>query len=335
MVWETGENFNVGLDVNLFSSKLKLTTEYYVRTTKDIILQIGTLQPSQGLDVPFRNAGDVENKGIDISLDWRDNIGDFNYGVAANFSTFNNKITGLADGLTELPPGQTIQRVGETQNSIFGLKTDGLYQESDFTGGALNSDLPVPAFGAVQPGDIKYVDFNNDGIINNDDRTIIGSTIANNFWGVDLFASYKNFDLSVSFIGESGRDVVLQGDAGWSFFNAGKIQRWQTDYWTPENTDAAYPRALAASNSPNWRVNETWMFNASYARLRNLTLGYKLSDEVLDKLQINSLRLYVSGQNLLTFDNMPDGVDPTIPDFSNGGFYPVMKVYTLGLTVGF
>ncbi len=346
LVWETGENFNVGLDVNLFSSKLKLTTEYYVRTTKDIILEIGTLQTSQGLNVPFRNAGDVENSGIDISLDWRDNIGDFNYGIAANFSTFNNEITGLADGLTELPPGRTIQRVGETQNSIFGLRTDGLYQESDFTGGALNADLPVPAFGAVQPGDIKYVDVNGrdangnltgmpDGVINNDDRTIIGSTIADTFWGVDLFASYKNFDLSVSFIGESGRDVVLQEDAGWSFFNAGKIQRWQTDYWTPQNTGAAYPRAVAASSSPNWRVNETWKFNGAYTRLRNLTLGYKFPKEVLDKLQLNNLRLYLSGQNLLTFDKMPDGVDPTIPNFSTGGFYPVMKIYTLGLNVGF
>ncbi len=346
LVWETGENFNVGLDVNLFSNKLKLTTEYYVRTTKDIILQIGTLQPSQGLEVPFRNAGDVENSGIDISLDWRDNIGDFNYGVAANFSTFNNEITGLADGLSELPPGQTINRVGETQNSIFGLQTDGLYQESDFTGDALNSNLPVPAFGAVQPGDIKYVDTNGrdasgnltgvpDGIINNDDRTIIGNTISDTYWGVDLFVSYKNFDLSVSFIGESGRDVVLLEDAGWSFYNAGKIQRWQTDYWTPENTTAAYPRAFADSSSPNWRSNETWMFNASYVRLRNVTLGYKFSKDVLDKLQLNNLRLYLSGQNLLTFDKMPDGVDPTVPNFTTGGFYPVMKVYTMGLTVGF
>ncbi len=335
LIWETGENFNAGIDVNLFASRLKLSTEYYVRSTKDIILQIGTLQPSQGFAVPFRNAGSVENKGIDISLDWRDNIGDFTYGITANISKFNNEITELADGLEELPPGRTINRLNEPIGSIFGLKTDGLYQESDFAGGTLNADLAAPQFGAVAPGDIKYVDFNEDGIINNDDRTIIGSTIADTNWGIDIFTSYKNFDLSVSFIGESGRDVVLQEDAGWSFFNAGKIQKWQTDYWTPENTDAAYPRAFVASSSPNWRVNETWMFDASYARLRNLTLGYKFPSEVLDKLQLNNLRLYVSGQNLLTFDNMPDGIDATVPNFTTGNFYPVLKIYTIGLSVGF
>ncbi|WP_298530843.1 TonB-dependent receptor [uncultured Algibacter sp.] len=347
LVWETGENFNVGLDVNLFSSKLKLTAEYYKRTTKDIILEIGTVAPSAGLGVPFRNAGDVTNSGIDFSLGWRDNIGDFNYGITGNFSTFNNEVTGLADGLTELPViGNTINRVGEMQNSIFGLQSAGLYQESDFTDGVLNSDLPVPAFGTVQPGDIKYVDTNGrdtegnltgmpDGTINNDDRAIIGSTIANTFWGVDFQAAYKNFDFSVSFIGESGRDVVLLEDAGWSFYNAGKIQQWQTDYWTPQNTGAAYPRAIADSSSPNWRVNETYMFNGAYTRLRNLTIGYTLPRDFLDKIKLKNFRLYLSGQNLLTFDKMPDGVDPTVPDFTNGGFYPVMKIYTMGLTIGF
>ncbi len=335
LIWETSESSNIGIDANFFNDKLKFTGEYYVRSTKDIILQIGTLQPSQGFEVPFRNAGSVQNKGVDIAVDWRDNIGDFNYGITANISKFNNEITDLADGLEQLPPDQRINRLGEQIGSIFGLKTDGLYQESDFSGGVLNTDLPEPQFGAVAPGDIKYVDYNEDGFINNDDRTIIGSTISDTNWGLDFFASYKNFDLSVSFIGESGRDVVLQEDAGWSFFNAGKIQTWQTDYWTPENTGAAYPRALVASNSPNWRVNETWMFDASYARLRNLTFGYKFSEELLDKLKLNNLRLYVSGQNLLTFDNMPDGIDATVPDFTNGNFYPVLKVYTLGLSVGF
>ncbi len=335
LIWETGENFNVAADVNFFKNKLKLTAEYYVRTTKDIILQIGTLQPSQGFAVPFRNAGNMENKGVDISLDWSDNIGGFNYGFTAFFSKFDNQVSSLADGLQELPPGQTIQRVGEQTSSIFGLKTDGLYQESDFSNGALNTNLPVPQFGQVAPGDIKYIDFNEDGIINNDDRTIIGSTFADTNWGVDFFASFKNFDLSASVIGESGRDVVLQGDAGWSFFNAGKIQRWQTDYWTPQNTDAPYPRAFVESSSPNWRINETWLFDGSYTRLRNVTLGYKFPTDLLDKLNLTNLRLYISGQNLLTFDNMPDGIDPTVPDFTTGGFYPVLEVYTMGLSVGF
>ncbi|AUP79720.1 SusC/RagA family TonB-linked outer membrane protein [Flavivirga eckloniae] len=333
--WERSETYNIGVDASLFSKRLTFTGEYYVRTTKDILLGV-TLQPSTGFaSVPPQNAGEVQNKGWDFSIGWQDSIGDhFTYGFNANYSVVDNKVTDLG-GLNELPPGDRIIRVGESINSIFGFKEDGLYQESDFTGGDLNSGLPVPAFGAIQPGDIKYVDLNNDGIINNDDRTVIGSDIDTNNWGFDVFANYKGFDLFVSVLGVSGRDVYLSQDAGWSFFNAGKIQKWQLDYWTPTNTDASLPRPTALSAHHNWRVNETWTHDASYVRVRNITLGYKLPQDLIKKLNVNNIRIYISGQNLFTFDKMPDGIDPLIPNFNTGDFYPVSKVYTAGLNIGF
>ena len=211
-----------------------------------------------------------------------------------------------------------------------------MYQESDFDAdGNLREGLPKPGFGAVQAGDIKYVDFNEDGEISNDDRTIIGSTITNSSWGVELYAGFKGFDLSVNFIGAGGRDVMLQGDAGWAFFNAGKIQEWQADYWTPQNTDAAYPRMHPASSHPNWRTNETWVHDATYSRLRNVTFGYTLPSDLINQFKIQKLRIYVSGQNLVTWDNMPDGIDPLVPDFSSGAFYPVTKVILGGLNLTF
>ncbi|NMH86830.1 SusC/RagA family TonB-linked outer membrane protein [Flavivirga algicola] len=333
LIWESGESTNFALDAGFFSNRLTFTGEYYIRKTKDILLPI-TIPTSVGFNAPAQNAGEVKNTGYDLSLGWQDSIGGVKYGFNFNYSDFKNEITDL-NGLDELPPGQTISRLGEEIGSIFGLKVEGLYQESDFTGGTLNSGLPVPAFGAIQAGDIKYVDLNEDGVINNDDRTIIGSNLNNKNWGFDFFVEYKGFDLSASVIGVSGRDVVLTGDMGWSFFNAGKIQRWQTDYWTPENTNASLPRLTALSAHHNWRVNETWMHDASYVRVRNITLGYKLPASVLDKVNLTKARIYISGQNLFTFDNMPDGIDPLVPNFNTGQFYPISKVYTLGLNIGF
>lgn len=338
--WETGETQNIGVDAKFFGSKLSFTGEYYVRKTKDILLGV-TIPTSVGLEAPVQNAGEVWNTGYDLSLGWNDNIGEnFRYGFNFNYSDFDNEIKNLG-GLTQLPPGNTINRVGSEIGAIYGLKVEGLYQESDFdTNGNLNSGLPVPGFGAIQAGDIKYADISGpdgvpDGQLTNDDRTIIGSDIANKNWGLELFAEYRGIDLSVSFLGSGGRDLVLEGDAGWAFYNAGKIQEWQADYWTPTNTTAAYPRLHPSSAHPNWRVNETWMHDASYTRLRNVTLGYKLPRNLVDSINITNARVYISGQNLATWDNMPEGIDPLTPQFSTGAFYPVTKIFTMGLNVTF
>ncbi|UII75347.1 TonB-dependent receptor [Flagellimonas sp. HMM57] len=334
--WEVSETFNVGVDAAFFDNRLTFTGEYYVRTTKDILLGV-TLQPSTGFaSVPPQNAGEVQNKGWDFSIGWQGAIGDnFTYGINANYFFFENEVTDLG-GLDELPPADTITRVGESIGAIFGFREEGLYQESDFDAdGNLNAGLPVPSFGDFQAGDIRFADISGpdgvpDGIINNDDRTIIGNSIDTSNWGVDVFAKYKSFDVSVSVIGAGGRDVFLRDDIGWSFFNAGKIQRWQLDYWTPTNTDASLPRPTALSSHHNFRVTETWVHDASYVRVRNITLGYELPD-----LNGTSVRLFVSGQNLFTFDKLPEGIDPLVPNFNTGNFFPIAKVYTAGLNVRF
>lgn len=332
--WETGETTNFAVDAGFFDGKLDLTAEYYIRKTKDILLDV-TIPTSVGFGAPVQNAGQVENRGYDISAGWRDAIGAFQYGINVNFMDLTNEIIDLG-GLDELPPGRTINRVGEEIGSIFGLKVERLYQEDDFNAdGSLKEGLPIPSFGSIQAGDLKYVDLNEDGSITNDDRTIIGSNITNSNWGIELFTGYKGLDLSVSIIGEGGRDVVLQGDVGWAFFNAGKIQEWQADYWTPENTDASYPRIHPASSHPNWRVNEQWLFNTTYTRLRNVTLGYTLPKNLTTRANIEKVRIFVSGQNLATWDNMPDGIDPLVPNFTEGNFYPVTKVYTGGINIIF
>lgn len=332
--WETGETTNFGLDAGFLNGRFNVTADYYIRATKDILLGV-TIPTSVGFNAPVQNAGEVQNKGYDLALDWRDNLGQFKYGINFNISDFNNEVIDLG-GLDQLPPGNTINRVGEEIGAIFGLQTDGLYQESDFNSeGVLNESLPTPGFGAIQAGDIKYVDVNGDGQLNNDDRTIIGSNITNRSWGIELFSEYQGVDVSVSFVGAGGRDVMLQGDAGWAFFNAGKIQEWMSDYWTPQNTDATHPRIHPASSHPNWRTNEQWLHDTTYGRLRNLTVGYSLGNDILDQVGISRARIYLSGQNLVTWDRMPDGIDPLIPNFSSGSFYPVAKVILGGFNLTF
>ena len=333
--WETGETKNIAVDAEFLKNRLSMTAEYYVRTTKDILLDV-TIPPSVGFAPPTQNAGTVRNKGYELVLGWTDNIGDnFRYGFNFNHSNFDNEITSLG-GIDQLPPSDLINRVGGEINAIFGLKVDGLYQESDFdANGNLNANLPTPGFGTIEAGDIKYTDFNGDGQINNDDRTTIGSSFTNETWGLELFMEYKGIDFSASLIGEGGRDVMLTNELGWPLFNGGKIQEWQTEYWTPTNTDSPYPRLHAVSTHPNWRVNETWLMDASYTRLRNVTLGYRLSRDLLENLNISYARIFVSGQNLATWSKMPEGIHPLVPNFSAGSIYPMTKVYTIGLNVTF
>ncbi len=338
--WESTTTSNFAVDAKFLDNRLSLTGEYYVRTTDDILLQASTVPLSVGFTAPVQNVGSVENKGWDLALDWQDTIGsDFSYGLNFNISDYENEVTDLGE-LDELPPENgTIVRVGEPISSIFGLQKVGLFQNQEEIDNA-----PTHGFGPVAPGDVRYADTNGrdadgnltgqpDGQVNNDDRAIIGNSLPRLNYGLDVSARYKGLDFSISFLGVGKRDIILQGDAAYPFFNAGKIQQWQTDAWTAQNTGAKYPRYTPGSSHSNWRTSEQWLFDASYLRVRNIGLGYSLPDKVLETLKVNSLRIYVSGQNLFTFDNLPEGMDPTIPNFTSGGFYPITSTYTFGLSV--
>lgn len=325
--WETTETSNFGIDAGFLNNRLTLSAEYYIRQTKDILLE-ATIPLSTGLNPPFQNVGTVENRGVDLALDWRDRIGNFSYGARFNYSDLTNEVIDLG-GLDELPPGNTVVRVGQAINSIFGYRVLGFFQSQS------EVDAAPTHFGQVLPGDLRYDDVNNDGNITADDRVIIGNSIPRKTYGLDLFASFKGFDLNISMLGVGARDVALGGDVAYAFSNAGKIQTWQTDSWTPENPDASYPRLFSGTEHNNWRTNSFWVFDASYFRLRNVTLGYNLPASLLSNIFLEDFRIYASGQNLFTIDNMPEGIDPTVPNFSGGGYYPITSVYTLGLNVSF
>ncbi len=339
--WETTETTNVGVDAGFFDNRLTLTAEYYVRETKDILLRL-PIPAVVGLSPSTQNAGSVENKGWDLSLGWRENKGDFTYGINFNASNVQNEITDLS-GVGPIISGNTINELGSPIGSIFGYETQGMFQNEDEI-----TNAPTQ-FGSVIPGNIRYkdqltVDTNGDGVpdeadgvINGDDRVIIGNPFPRMTFGLNLNAAYKGFDFAMTIQGVGERDVLLQGDAVWALWNAGKVQDWHVEEsWTPENPNADFPVISATSSGSNdARPSSTWVFDASYISLRNVTLGYTLPSSLINRIGISDVRLFVSGQNLLNLNSLPEGVNPLIPNNSRGAIYPIVASYTFGASINF
>lgn len=338
--WETTETTNIGVDAAFLNSRLNLSADYYVRKTKDILLEL-PIPLVSGLQPSTQNAGNVENKGWDVAVGWRDRAGEFSYSISVNVSDVRNTVTNLANA-GPIISNNIVTKVGHPIGSIYAYETQGIFQNT--------ADIEnAPAqFGSVIPGNLRYkdqltVDTDGDGIpdaadgiINADDRVILGNPFPRWSYGAALGAGFKNFDFSASFVGVGKRDVLLLDDAVWPAYNAGKVQEWQMrEFWSPENTTAKFPILQPTSYGSNdARASSTWVFDASYLRVRNITLGYTFAD-LLKIKALNDLRVYASVQNPFTFHNLPEGLDPLIPNESVGAIYPVTATYTFGLNVRF
>jgi TonB-linked SusC/RagA family outer membrane protein len=324
--WETSETTNFGADIGFMQGKFTITADYFIKNTDDLLLVL-PIPLVAGLSPAESNAASTENKGFDLALTWRDKIGAFNYGLRVNYSDVVRTATDLA-GVGPLISGNQITQLGGELFSLYGLESQGIFQsQAEIDGAATQAGNPTI-------GDLRYVDQNSDGLINSDDRVIIGNPFPRHSYGIELFGDIKGFDLSVFLNGVGKRDVLLLGDAAMPLFNAGKIQRWHVEQsWSESNTGAEFPRIFPTSN--NQQVSSTWVFDASYLRVRNITIGYTVPASALQKVGINSLRIYASGQNLFTSSNLPDGLDPLIPNGSSGGYFPVTKATTFGLNVNF
>ena len=201
----------------------------------------------------------------------------------------------------------------------------------------------------MQIGNIQYVDQltedtdgdgiadQADGVINPDDRVVLGNPFPRLNYGIDLNAEYKGFDLGISLQGVGKRDVYIGGDMASQLFNAGKIQQWHIDeFWTPENPNSRYPKILPTSAGSNdIQTSSTWVFDAAYLRVRNITVGYTLPKVLFSKTFVRNLRVYFTGQNLFTFDKLPDGIDPLTPNGTQGALYPITKSFIMGIDLKF
>ncbi len=322
IVWETSETTDIGLEANLWG-KLDITLDYYYRVTNDILLRLNIPQ-TVGLTAPFQNAGTMENKGWDAVISYRDKAGDLNYGITLNLSDVQNKILDLK-GIEDT--GLQVNREGHPFDSFFGYQALGLFQSED------EIQAHATQFGNVAPGDIKYADLNDDGLINDQDLTVIGSPIPRYTFGARINLEYQGWDLSMFLQGVGKADGYLFGQGIMPFYVGGTVHEQHKDRWTPDNPDASFPR-FAWNQVNNEQNSSFWMRNAAYLRGRNLQIGYSFPDNIMDRMNIGGIRVYLSGQNLFTIDDFYTGYDPEAP-VSTGGWYPQMSVYTLGLNVNF
>lgn len=336
--WEKTEMVNVGIDFGL-GSKFTGSFDYYIRNTSDILLRLD-VPKTTGLGAPYQNAGEVENKGWDFGINYKNNNHPLKYDIGFVLSDVKNKVIDLK-GVSRT--GLTVSNEGSPINSLYGFEAIGFITNSDYD--QSGKYLYATQYGQFGRGDIKYKDQltvdtdgdgkpdAGDGVINNNDEKIIGSTIPRFNYSLNMNVNYKNFDLGMFWQGVGKADGYLGNNATMPFYLGGTIQEQNKDYWTPDNLGAKFPRL--AFNEPNNEKNSSfWVKDASYIRLKNIQIGYSLPKNLINKVSIQKLRVYISGQNLLTFDRFWDGYDVESP-VGTGNHYPQVALYTMGLDVKF
>ena len=336
--WEKSTQANFGLDASALNSRLSLSFDYYIRNITDM-LQKFPIPYYVGLSSAWQNAGSMRNNGWDLTLTWRDRIGKVNYHATGVLSDVRNKITNLYGN--EYIEETYTTREGYPLMSWYGYVSDGYFQSQTEID---NPDQPV--YGGnkqnVKPGYIKYKDISGpkgkpDGVIDDHDRTIIGDPTPRYEFSLNLGAEWNNFDFSVFLQGVGKRDILYTGSGARPFYVGRSIFEHQLDYWTPDNRNAEFPILLiegSKGGNMNNIVSDFWVKSGAYMRVKNIVVGYTLPKKVINKMKIDNLRFYVSGQNLLTICNAYKGYDPE-NTLNGGSFYPLMQTFTFGLDIRF
>ncbi len=328
ITWEQTASANLGFDIAVLQNRVNFSLDLFNRKTSDILLQL-PVPLILGLSAPFQNAGAVGNKGWEMELGYKSRGGkDFSYEVSFSVSDVKNRVTDLK-GAGPFISGDNITMEGVPIQSVYGYQSNGFFNSQQ------EIDAHAQQAGQIAPGDIRYVDQNKDGVINADDRVVIGDPFPSLNYGINLAARYKNFDISVFFQGIGRRNVYLSDYAAWPLYNGSNIREWQArDFWTPERMNASMPRFTQAATHSNFSTSDFWVYDASYLRLRNLQLGYTLSATSVKRLPVDHFRLFLLAENLATFFNkMPQGVDPNVPNGS--GYFPISRLLAVGMNVKF
>lgn len=370
--WESQIQTNIGIDAELLNNRLYFTIDYFLKSAEEFLLRETT--PSQtGFTSRAVNAGNVENKGLEILIGYRKNQGNFQWDLSANFTRINNEISELTKGQdflifdTNFVPnfvdnwlGFTRSYVGGNVGTFYGYRADGIFQNQAEID-ELNAQAPDGTYqestgsNPIAPGDRRFVDLNNDGQITAADREIIGSPFPDFYGGLNFNGSYKNFEVGIALYGSYGNDIlnftrVEQETAGGYGINSAFTNVSETYYlnrWTPENPSNTYARAVVEDVNQNNRVSDHFVEDGSFLRLRNIQLAYNFSPELIETIGMASAKIYVSGQNLVTLTGY-SGMDPEIGSVTdidgNGGVqsrgvdfgaYPSPRTFTIGVNLQF
>lgn len=332
--WESTTQLDLGMDAAFLNNRINFTFDYYDKQTSDILLNLA-IPATIGLSAPAQNAGSVNNTGYEFTLGYRDANprSGFHYNITGNLSINKNKVTdlkGTGPYITgsDVDPRYIIQ-TGLPINTFWGYKTDGLFQTEEEV-----SNYPTYAAN-TKPGDVKYVDLNQDGKIDANDMTVIGSSFPKYNFGLKTDLSYKGFSLNLLFQGNLDADTRLSGPLAEMGNNEGFVPDIYTNnYWTPENTNARFPRPIKG-DLRNVATSDRLIIDASYLRLKNAQLGYTLPQSLATHLSMKRAFVYVSGTNLFTLSKLNEWhLDPEIPP-GKSDYYPQISLYTLGINIQF
>lgn len=344
--WEETETIDAGIESVLFDGLLRFNASYFYRSTYDILYKpTNSVSTVLGKNIAVMNVGKLKNTGWEFEIGHDNTVGEFKYGVNANFSIILNKVTSLGVGNIKQPNGLVGDGsslfIGHPIQLYYGYKTDGVFiNEAEIGEWAdMSAVNPKP-----QPGDIRYVDVSGpngvpDGKVDpNYDRVPLGSRIPKYTFGLNLDFEYKNFDFSALIQGVAGVKGYLNGYAGFALANQSNIQRWQADGRFRQDNPVRYPdypriEDMGNSTPPNYQMSDFWVLDASYIRLKNVQLGYKIPRKFLNKYGIENLRFYVQAENPLSIHGYRKGWDPEIN--TGGSYYPILATYTFGINLKF
>jgi len=343
LTWEISQQLDYGIDFSLLNGRFNVEASYFTKDTEGLFFNralpavVGTNQLNT-----VTNIGSINNKGVEIDINATVvSTEDFSWNINANFTTVKNRVVALAEndtissglgGVVDFGFGSQLIIEGQRLGHFFGLQTDGLYDD----------DVSLTFNNSPRlPGDRKYVDTNGDGNISVDDRVFLGNAIPDKFWGLTSTWNYKGISLSVFLQGSHGNKIANY--TKYSLDNISRSVNSTTDLldrWTPQNTDTNIPRASIANQT--YTFGDDLLEDGDYVRLKTITLGYKFPSDIINKIKgINSVNLYATGTNLLTFTEYT-GINPDITSANgalNAGYdfnvYPAAKSVVVGLNIGF
>jgi len=341
--WEESRQFDAAVDFGAFNNRLTATIDYYSKTTSGLLERI-PIPAHVGNDPPYANVGSVRNRGVEMSVNWRHFINEINYSFGINGAYNQNMMTHIGNEEKVLPGASwaiagivTRAEVGLPIGYFWGYKTDGLFQnDADiFQHMGSTGALLQPR---AEPGDVRFVDVNEDGIINEDDRTMIGNPTPDLTLGFNASFEYKQFDFSMLVVGAYGQEVfngMQRQDLRYTNRSEAILDRW-----TGEGTSTTIPRYTWIDVNNNYRVSDLYIEDGSYTKIKNVQVGYTLPEQLLKRIRTTSWRFYLSLENLYTFTKY-SGADPEIGAMSSfdigidRGIYPQARTIRLGASITF